>query len=344
MTDRQGRLAELDLFKSLLVVGMVATHVLQLLGRSMPGWTDRFGEFINLVTFSGFLLALGIGLGLARQGARPWWLRLRPVMMLLAATYISSFAFAMLVDREKLTQDLAVDILTMRRLFGWSEFLATFFTLYALVAVARPLLAWIGSRLALLILVSVLCLASCWLVLNLELPLLATLVGTTKFASFPLLPYLPWLLVGIALGRADGRLTIWHASAALVGTGWLLWGLLDTGELPGRFPPTLSWIIGPALPLLLYLLMAKLITIWTTVPGWINVPGRHVLSFLVVSNLAIFTLRHLLGRPIVNVWAWLALTTLILAAVGGAWIVWERHVSRASRGPDSTTRLVADQL
>lgn len=326
----RARLTELDLFKSLLVVGMVAAHVLQLLGRSMPGWTDGFSEFINLVTFSGFLLAMGIGLGLARQRKRPWLPRLWPVLMLLVATYVSSFAFALLVDRERLTNDLIVDVLIFRRLFGWSEFLASFFVLYAVIAVARPVLVWVGSHIVALLIAIVLCLASTGLVVEDGWPF-ATLVGTRAYASFPVLAYLPWFLVGISLGRASGKLTLWHGAIACLGTGWMLWGLLETGILPERFPPTPGWIVGPALALLVYLLVAKAIARWLVVPGWITVSGRHVLSFLLLSNLGIFSLRYFEGRLVLNVWSWLGLTAAILAVIGAGWLLWERRANLFAR-------------
>lgn len=321
----------------MLVVGMVATHVIQLVSSSLPGWTDRFADFINLVTFSGFLLAMGIGLGLSRGRARPLWSRLRPVLLLLLAAYVSSFAFALLVDRLPLTTTLVLDVLTMRRLFGWSEFLATFFVLYALVAVARPLLLAIATNPWLLALATVLCFGSTWLVMDQGWPLTATLIGTTNFASFPLLPYLPWFLVGIALGRAGGRLTIWHWLGAVAASGWLVWSLWQTGQLPGRFPPTILWIIGPALALLVYLMIAKAITSRLTVQGWLTVPGRHVLSFLLVSNLMLFTLRNLLGRPVLNVWTWLAATVAVLALISTCWLLWERTQAR-TRVPAMPTR------
>jgi len=325
MTSGSSRLAELDLFKAMLVAGMVATHVIQLVSRSLPVWTERFAEFVNLVTFSGFLLAMGIGLGLSGGRARPLWNRLRPVLLLLAAAWISAFAFALLVDRLPLTSQLATDILTMRRLFGWSEFLASFFVLYALVAVARPLLVGIASNPWLLIPACALCLASTWLVMDQGWPLTATLIGTTNFASFPLIPYLPWFLLGIGLGRAGGRLPPWHWLAATAASGWLLWSLQQTGQLPGRFPPTVLWIVGPALALLAYLRVAKVIATRLTLPDWLTVPGRHVLSYLLVSNLLLFTLRNLMGRPVQSVWAWLGLTAAVLVMIGIGWVIRERQ-------------------
>lgn len=326
------RLGELDLFKSLLVVGMIATHVLQLLGQSMPEWTDRFAEFVNLVTFSGFLLAMGMGLGLARQRPRSWSSRLWPVLVLLAATYISSFAYALLVDREPLTLDLILDVTTLRRLFGWSEFLATFCVLYALIALARPVLMWIGSSMAGLVAVSALCLASCWLVLDQELPVLATFVGTREFANFPLLPYLPWFLLGIGLGRAGGRVRIGHVLGAIAATGWLVWGLIDTGQLPERFPPTPEWIVGSALPLLICLLVTQWFARSMAVLDWLLVAGRHVLSFLLLSNLVIFALHNQMGRPVLDVVSWLGITVAMLVAAGSIWLVWERHILQRHDG------------
>lgn len=325
MSDKPARLAELDLFKTMLVLGMVTIHVLQLLSRSMPLWTERVSEFINLVTFSGFLLAMGIGLGLARNRERPWLQRLRPMLLLLLASYVSSFAFALLVDRQAVSAELVLDVLTLRRLFGWSEFLASFFMLYLVVALARPALVAVASNPAGLIVASALCLGSTMLVLDQGWPLTATLVGTTRFASFPLLPYLPWFLVGIALGKAGGRLGVWHGVFALAGTGWLVWTMMQSGGLPGRFPPTVAWVVGPALVLLGYLLVARAIAVRIGVPDWVTVPGRHVLSFLLISNLGIFLLRNLQGKPVHNVANWLGLSVLIIGVIGAGWLLRERR-------------------
>jgi hypothetical protein len=326
----RARLPELDLFKTLLVVGMVAAHVMQLVGRMLPDWTEDFGDFINLITFSGFMFAMGIGLGLASGRGRPWWRRLLPIVLLLVAAWSSSFAFAMLVDRVPLTAKLAFDVLTMRRLFGWSEFLATFFVLYVFVALTRPLLIWVATNPFPLILASVACLGSTWLEMNQSWPLTATLIGTTEFACFPLVPYLPWFLLGIAIGRAHGRAAIWHWLCALVASGWLAWSLWQTGELPERFPPTVLWITGSALPLLIYFSVARFVAARVTLPGWLTLPGRHVLSYLLVSNLVLFLLRNQMGRPVFNVWMWLSLTTAIVVAIGAAWLIWELWRNRRS--------------
>lgn len=329
MSQAPGRSAELDLFKTLLVIGMIATHVIQLVGRQLPDWTDRFAEMVNLVTFSGFMLAFGLGLGLARGAGKPLMARLRPVVLLLVAAWVSSFAFALLVDRERLTAELALDVLSMRRLFGWSEFLATFFVLYLVVALARPVLVGIATRPSTLAMATALCFAT-WLTLDQGWPLTAALIGTTRFASFPLIPYLPWFLVGIAIGRDGGRLHWWHWLLAGIASTWLAWSISQTGEWPGRFPPTVLWIVGPALPILLYLALAKWLTWLWTLPGWMTVPGRHVLSFLLASNLMLFASRRLWGRPVDEVWLWLAASAGIIGLIGAIWLWREPRASARS--------------
>ncbi|KFL32671.1 hypothetical protein JP75_00480 [Devosia riboflavina] len=316
------RSSDLDLFKTMLVVGMVLIHVFQLLGRSMPDWVVRVEEGINLITFSGFLLAMGIGVGMGSERERGLWERLRPVGLLLLAAWISAFAFALLVDRTPLTWALALDVLSFRRLFGWSEFLASFFMLYLLLALFRPLILRMALDPLSFGLAVALSFASTWITLDLWLPASATLLSTTLFASFPLLPYLPWFLVGIRLWRSGGKLSWLHWALAVLCSGFLALQIHQTGALPGRFPPTVLWVIGPALALALYWALARLLA--AHVPNVLLLPGRHVLSYLLVSNLLIFSARRIWGRPLTAVETWLGSTLGVLVVIGVGWWLLER--------------------
>lgn len=326
---KKPRASELDLFKTMLVVGMVAIHVFQLLGRSMPDWVGRVEEGINLITFSGFLLAMGIGVGMASERERGLRERLRPVGLLLLAAWISAFAFALLVDRMPLTWALALDVLSFRRLFGWSEFLASLFMLYLLLALFRPLILRMALDPLSFGLAVALSFASTWITLDLWLPASATLLGTTLFASFPLLPYLPWFLVGIRLGRSGGELGWVHWTAAALCSGLLAFQVQQTGALPGRFPPTVLWVIGPALALALYWVLARLFA--ARVPSMLLLPGRHVLSYLLVSNLLIFSARRIWGRPVTEVEAWIGSTLSVLVVIGLGWRLAEKWRETRSR-------------
>jgi hypothetical protein len=323
------RAADLDLLKTLLVYGMIGAHVVQLITLAPRPEARGFSDFINLVTFSGFMFAFGIGLGLPRGSEgrkRSLWQRLRPVLLLLLATYVSSIAFVVLVDKGRLTPTLLYDLLTLTRLFGWSEFLASFFVLYLLMAVMRPLLVGIGQNPWALVSAIGLGLASTLLVVDWPLPVLATVVGTTRFPSFPLLAYLPWFFLGIWYGSHPLRW--WHSALAAAATAGFYYLTATRGGFPERFPPTALWVAGSALFLLLYLAVSRLVAKYVKIPSVLLLPGRHVLSFLVLSNLIIFATRYFEGRPVRGTLMAALVAVAIVAAISLLWWVLERTRGR----------------
>ncbi len=322
------RLADLDLLKTLLVVGMIGAHVVQLVTFRPKPEAAMFSEYANLVSFSGFLFAFGIGFGLPKPEGRQrsFWRQLRPALLLLLAVYASSLAFALLVDRRPLNAQLIIDVVTMQRLFGWSEFLATFFMLSLLTLLARPALLAIGRNPWLLLVATAACLATSFFSTGAIFPLLPTLVSHTGFANFPLLPYLPWFLLGIWYGSHPVR--AWHFAPALAITGYLYWVTLQTGQFPNRFPPTILWIVGPAALLLGYLALCRLIAARVSIPAVLLTPGRHVLSFLVLSNIGFFATRYFMGKPVRTTLIAALVTLGVLVMLSAGWWVWERVKNR----------------
>jgi hypothetical protein len=323
---RPGRAADLDIFKTLLVWGMITAHCIQLLAFRPKPAAVNISEFINLITFSGFMFAFGWGLGLSRGGMKSWWDRLQPVVLLLAATLVSEIVFEWLVDRQPLTRDVLGAMFSFSRLYGWSEFLASFAVLYLLIAIARPVLIEIGARWYLLIPAIALSLLSTRLVDNRDLPFVATLVGTENFASFPILAYGGWFLLGIFHARNPKRPWWIEWGLAAIATGLLVQYYIAAGnQYPNRFPPSVLFVIGAALPLLIYL----------AVSGWLaRVPiprvllgtGRHVLAALLVSNLIIFTLRYLVGYRY-GQWWWtpvFAISIIAIVTIWAAALDWRR--------------------
>jgi hypothetical protein len=324
------RAADLDLLKTLLVVGMVGAHVIQLITFRARPEAAIFAEYANLVSFSGFLFAFGIGLGLPKPEGRKrsLWRQLRPSLLLLLAVYASSFAFALLVDRKKLDPQLILDVVTMQRLFGWSEFLATFFMLSLLTLVARPALLAIGRNPWLLAAATLACLATTFYSTGAIVPLLPTLVSHTGFANFPLLPYLPWFLLGIWYGSHPVR--AWHFVPALAMSGYLYGVTMQTGQFPNRFPPTILWIVGPAAILLAYLWLCRFVAARVSLPDVLLTPGRHVLSFLVLSNIGFFATRYFMGKPVRTTLIAVLVTFGVLVVLSAGWYAWER-LRRATR-------------
>ena len=327
------RAAYLDLFKTLLIWGMVAAHVVQLLGIRLGDGADGFSIYVNLISFSGYMLAFGLGIGLSRGDRRSsWQSRARPVLVMLAAVYISSFGFALLQQRKVIDAGWVIDLLSFRVLFGYSEFLASFLVVYIIIALARTALVAIAENTLLLAVVTALCLLSTAVTTDQFVPLIGTLIGHRKYASFPLIPYLPWFLVGIRLGRRDGVIPRLDLALALVASGAFVWMLWRTGwTLPERFPPSILWIVGPALILAIYLVGARALTDWVTVPSWLLSPGRHVLAALLVSNLVIFTIGRLWYKPVHSGWMAALVSVAILAGVT-LWCWGIDWVDRRGRG------------
>lgn len=139
------RNVELDMLKIILVVGMIAAHVFQLLynGDMFSRVVGKFSLFINAITFSGFLFAFGCATQLAYL-RKPRNKKLMKKLMknglrLLVAFYISGFAYTLLVSHS-LTILEAVKILCLWRIPGFSEFLLSFAMLMPLVwFLYRPL-------------------------------------------------------------------------------------------------------------------------------------------------------------------------------------------------------------
>src|SRR5437870_645721 len=100
--------AATDIFKGLLVFGMLYAHVVQLSGR----YTDAPAAgalyftvtFIDNVTFAGFLFCFGYAAWLAyfsRGFARSWRRMLVTAVKILVAFYLSGFASRMILDGQE---------------------------------------------------------------------------------------------------------------------------------------------------------------------------------------------------------------------------------------------------
>jgi hypothetical protein len=135
---RAGRALPLDLFKTLLVVGMISAHVIQLITEEPPRCLDlvrRREPYHFLWLYAGFWLGSGSidrahTTAVARE--RAW-----PAIKMLIAVWVSSFGFLLLVERATLDGWLIRELMMTEVLFGWSEFLTSFLVLYILLAIAR---------------------------------------------------------------------------------------------------------------------------------------------------------------------------------------------------------------
>lgn len=288
----------IDLFKGLLVLGMVYCHTLQFFSDQQvypngQKWIDA----INLITFSGFVFSFGYVSQLAyyskpfRQAAPRMGLT---ALKTLVAFYVSGTAYRLFIDGRVLSWANIRPILLLNDMPGWSEFLASFTYLMALgLILFVPLkrlaeIRWLGFAVA------------GALLLTTSLPYghvhwmkWGPLIGTRDFASFPVLQYFPYYLFGMLFARYR---IVWDwrvLAGAIVASGSFLWKWLsaDGRPLPERFPPSIWWIVGPALLLYGYYLLSRLMERYPAPFVPFEAMGRNVLWYLVMSNVLIFALK-----------------------------------------------------
>ncbi|MBO7747965.1 hypothetical protein I8J29_27610 [Paenibacillus sp. MWE-103] len=332
------RESAIDLFKGLLVLGMVYGHTLQFFSdqRIYPNGQTVI-DFINLITFSGFVFSFGYVSQLAYY--RKTFREAAPRMLsaaakTLGAFYVSGLAYRLFIDGRVLSWANVKPVLLLNDMPGWSEFLWSFTYLMVLgLALFVPLKAltarrWTGfAAAALLLLTTYLPYGS------VHVMKLGPLIGTRDFASFPVLQYFPYYLVGMLFARhrivRDWRVL---AGAALA-TGAFLWKWLADGALPERFPPSVWWILGAALPLYGYYLLARLMERTPAPFAAFDAMGRNVLWCLVMSNLLLFSLKgnqqdNLLLSTLDGLWM---AAVLLAVASFGIWIITKKERQQSKR-------------
>ncbi|RCX16489.1 hypothetical protein DFP94_112109 [Fontibacillus phaseoli] len=288
----------IDLFKGLLVFGMVYCHSLQFFSDPMifpqgQKWID----LINLITFSGFVFSFGYVCQLAYYSkplAEVWHRMLAAAFKTLLAFYISGTAYRLFIDKSPLEWETIQPILLLNDMPGWSEFLASFTYLIALGLLLFVPLKWLVGRKWVGFAAAGLLLLTTWIPYGyIHAAAWAPLLGTRDFASFPVLQYFPYYLLGMLFARYrigwDWRVL----AGAAIASGAFAWKWLSGADasLPERFPPSVWWIAGPALLLYGYYLLSRVMEKYPLPFMPLEAMGRNVLWFLVMSNVLIFALK-----------------------------------------------------
>lgn len=284
-----------DFVKGLLVVGMVLCHVYQFFvpldlhqGANYVTW------YVNAVTFSGFVACFGYTNNLIYYSKE--WKGVRKKMLIGAgkmvlAFYISGIAFRVFVSNQPIKWEMISKIIRLRDIPGWSEFILSFAFLLLLGNVGFRFFVYMKEHKYLHLLLAIL------LLITTALPyerinenIVGVLIGTRSFAAFPILQYLPYYLLGMYV-QEHGIGFRWKAFivsllASMYGFSYLL---LHDGNLPERFPPSLEWILLPALAIYLYYLVARWISSLTPrgIAPILEL-GKNSMFYLLISNILIF--------------------------------------------------------
>lgn len=305
----------LDTFKGILTFLMIYCHVLQFFGDSLISPVNEFWmQAANLLVFPGFLFAFGQNVQRSyyaktvRQAAPRM---LKNALRLYAVFVISGLGFRVLRENKPFASGTATRIMMLSDIPGWSEFIIAFsLFLLAGLLLFYPMSKWKGPLFPAVL--GTLSLLTALIPYSATIdPRLQLLIGGRGFASFPLMQYLGFFCMGIALTRVrEQEKPLWPLLLmAAVFSGLGLWRALSLGRMPERFPPDIGWVLLPFFPLaLLYLLGAALEKARLPVPRRLRgreglaLPlaplrslGRNSMLHLLLSNLVIFTMA---GRGI----------------------------------------------
>lgn len=324
----------LDYAKSFLVIGMVYAHVIQFLGDMNSIYHQVVSNYINCVTFSGFMFCFGIAYEKAYFGkgrVKVWKKILVSGIKCLIAFYVSGIAFRIIISKEIMVKKKIIDILILNDIPGYSEFLVSFFLLTILVLLFYNVIGKLLNN------KKVFWLSAGLLLLTTFIPYervtinqIGLIIGTYNFAAFPIIQYLPFFLIGAYIARYDVRLDIkWLISSSSL-TGLAIISVVLTKELPGRFPPSLVWIISPSLFIYVYYLIG--LTIDKHVIKPLLFIGRNTLFFLLMSNIIIFIINEYWHWISLDILKGIEMTLIVFGVIGFiSWITRKESIEKKEK-------------
>lgn len=302
------RVHAIDYEKGIAVAIMVLCHILQFFGKS-----ETYGEqywimtAVNALAFPIFLFAYGQSVALA-YGEKPY--RAAAPKMILsalrsyAAFCLSGIAYLVLCEQKDLSSRIVLRVVTLKSIPGWSEFLISFalFGVMTLLLI-KPLMKLVQHDLAFWP-ICIACLASVCIPYDaVDNTRLGLLIGTTKFACFPILQYMPFFLLGIYVRRRGmPKWGVWLAGSTLL-TGAAVVSFIQNGE-PSRFPPSLMWLLLPCLPIVLLTLgcnaLEKCGEKIHVLLKPLSFMGMNSLFYLLASNFVIFATSRMGTLPVMR--------------------------------------------
>lgn len=294
MSNLHQRDLSIDILKTLVVIPMVIGHIIQLLffqfgiiNQTLVNITS----YINLVSFGCFYFAFGYSVSIAylpkpKQIIRPKLIR--NFLRLLVGFYLSSACFVLCLYPHPTIKSI-IEILTLRKVAGYSEFLLTFIFTIPFIYIFKQQLSK-ATNWRILMGITTICVASTFIPYStIKENFIGLFFGTTQYACYPILQYIPCFLFGIFVQKNKelfGRLRfIW------IGGFFLLFLALYFGVFKDqvqRFPPSLLWIICSYIPIIFYY---KVSMLWAedthcqNIFVWI---GMHVFSIVIGSNIILF--------------------------------------------------------
>lgn len=283
-----------DILKTLVVIPMVIGHFIQLL-------LFQFGiintpllviaYYINLVSFSCFYFAFGYSVSIAYL-SKPnniiWPKLIKNFIRLACGFYISSICFVLFIF-ERPTFSSIIKILNLRLVAGYSEFLLAFIFTIPIIFFLKKLLLKVSNWKILLISIIICFSFSAFPYILVKENFIGLFIGTTNYACFPIVQYLPCFLTGIYLQHHKEIIHRLRFDFTIIGyLIFILFVFFCIKDHAKRFPPSFGWIICSYIPILFYFKISTFLESKiqrSNVYSWI---GRNVFNIVIISNIALF--------------------------------------------------------
>jgi uncharacterized membrane protein len=301
---QSSRVIWLDYFKGILVVVMILAHSIQFFGDESKVIQGAISKFANLTTFSGFLFVFGAtnAVTYLRKPAKQVYHKMaKSFWRNLFAYYVSAFAYCIFVEGSLFLPQKIMKILGLRVLMGYSEFLLAFAVMQLIVILLFRLFARMNSVHFLIF--AILSMAGTFFPYDLiKEPILALLVGSDHYNSFPIFPYLIYFSAGVWYINKAQQFTgkkkwILIISSILISLPSIIYTIINHA-LPKRFSPDLLFLLGAGGAVMLYTLFSKLLEkrtsqsfLWERIFLPLRSIGQNSLLFLLISNLVLFALK-----------------------------------------------------
>lgn len=312
----------IDVLKTLLVIGMITAHVYQLC--TLPTLVmGVFSLYINWITFSGFLFVFGylnykIYLSKSLKDVKANLIR--NCKKLLLYYYISAFSYVFLISKDINLFEI-IKVLLFWRIGGYSEFLLSFFMVNLLLLLCFNYVKRCLNNKVCCSFFILFSLAATYIPYQfIHIPIIGTLIGTDRFACFPVLQYSSFYILGAICGKWQKKFNMKVFSytffLTLVGCIYVI-----CSGVPTRFPPHLMWICLPQLIIYIYFIVSIKIEAFIPkgiISHFVYICGKHTIDYLLFSNLIIFFIRYFQGLQIIpkfSISVCLCISLLIISVI-----------------------------
>ena len=285
----------MDLMKTVLVLGMIFAHTIQFLGNKGTGIGFIISQYINLITFSGFMFCFAYVCNIAYISKNKEVVKskiMRNIIELLIIFYISGIAFEAFVSKD-LSVLKIVKILLLQSIPGYSEFLISFCGLNVVLFVFFNQIKKIISNRKLLIITTVSTLLLTFIPYKLIFfnPI-GIFIGSNKFACFPIVQYICYFLIGAYFQKNKIIYSTKVFILFLISSLSMFLYIIVNNRIPNRFPPSMFWIIGGSIFIYCYYIISSFIVKRINIANKIYFIGENTLYFLLLSNLILFVMKY----------------------------------------------------